>query len=283
MERDGLRIAYLDWGDPSSDVAVDPLIVLHPNGFCAGVFDPLARRLGDRFRVVGVDLRGHGASETGTVPALLGNDAMALDVLAVADELEVDHFHLLGVSLGGGVAIEVASAAPERVRALMLCEAIAIDSTAREQQHFSFGDGEHPLAVGARRRRAVWPDRATIVESYGARPPLAAMAPEALAAYVRWGFVDRPDGQVELACAPETEAAVFDSGDRHGPTHTFERLVDIVCPVSVLAGTDTDLARTWFGAQADLLGVDLTLVDGGHFFLFEDLERGSVLIREHLG
>jgi len=105
VERDGLRIAYLDWGDPSSDVAVDPLIVLHPNGFCAGVFAPLARRLGDRFRVVGGDLRGHGASETVTVPALLGNDAMALDVLAVADELDAPCNVEVTVSIPGGEKI----------------------------------------------------------------------------------------------------------------------------------------------------------------------------------
>ena len=59
--RDGLRIAFLDWGVGRFDA--DPLVVLHPNGFCAGFFDPLARRIGDQFRVVGVDLRGHGSSD----------------------------------------------------------------------------------------------------------------------------------------------------------------------------------------------------------------------------
>ena len=67
----------------------------------------------------------------------------------------------------------------------------------------------------------MWPDRATVTVSYGSRAPLDALAPEALAAYVRWGFVDRDDGQVELACAPETEAGIFDSRSRYGPLQTL--------------------------------------------------------------
>jgi 3-oxoadipate enol-lactonase len=41
-------------------------------------------------------------------------DDMARDTLALDDELRLDDFHLLGVSLGGAVAHEVALAAPER-------------------------------------------------------------------------------------------------------------------------------------------------------------------------
>ena len=37
------------------------------------------------------------------------------------------------------------------------------------------------------------------------------LEPDALAAYVRYGFHDRDDGQVELACAPEVEARCFEA------------------------------------------------------------------------
>ena len=55
---DGLEIAWLDWGGDG-----ECLFLLHPNGFCAGVYAPLAEHLQSLFRVVAVDLRGHGASE----------------------------------------------------------------------------------------------------------------------------------------------------------------------------------------------------------------------------
>jgi 3-oxoadipate enol-lactonase len=45
---------------------------------------------------------------------------MAQDALALADHLELDTFHLLGVSMGGTIAQEMALAAPERVRTLTL-------------------------------------------------------------------------------------------------------------------------------------------------------------------
>ena len=109
----GLGIAYLDWGGTGP-----PLLVLHPNGFCAGVYDPLARGLVDQCRVVGIDLRGHGGSDDVMDSGLLGNDAIAMDVLSVADHLGMGRFAILGVSFGGAVGIEVAVAAPERVAAL---------------------------------------------------------------------------------------------------------------------------------------------------------------------
>src|SRR5918996_1418799 len=43
---------------------------------------------------------------------------MARDALALADALDLDSFHLLGVSMGGAIAQEIATRAPERVRTL---------------------------------------------------------------------------------------------------------------------------------------------------------------------
>jgi 3-oxoadipate enol-lactonase len=50
---------------------------------------------------------------------------MARDALALADALELDSFHLLGVSMGGAIAQEIALAAPGRVRTLTLAVTFA--------------------------------------------------------------------------------------------------------------------------------------------------------------
>jgi len=273
----GLEHAWLDWGGSGQ-----PLIMLHPNGFCAGVYHPIAQRLRDQFRIIGVDLRGQGASEKVTEEALLGNDAMAQDILAIADHLEVTNFSLLGVSLGGGVAIEIAAAAPQRVQKMLLIEAIAISGPDRESQHFDYGTGNHPLAIGARKRRAVWEDRSTVVASYGARRPLNVLDPKVLEAYARWGFIDRPDGQVELACHPETEALIFDSHRNHGPKETFDQLANVTTPTTVLHGTHSDLNSDWFEEQARQLGTTAQAIEGSHFFFFENLERAEQLVRQYL-
>ena len=274
---EGVATAYLDWGGDGP-----PLILLHPNGFCAGLYDPLARRLVDRCRVVGVDLRGHGASDDLTAVDKLGNDLAARDVLAVADHLEFDRFSVLGVSFGGAVGIEAAAAAPDRIAALLLCEAIAIGAASAEHQPFGAAGDDHPLAVGARRRRDVWDDREEVLASYGSRPPLDALEPEALAGYVRWGFRDRDDGKVELACRPETEANIFGRTRSHGPLEAFEALRRVICPVAVMAGARTDLDPGWFVDQAAAVGVDLQVLDGGHFVLFEDTAQAVDLVDRNL-
>ena len=64
---------------------------------------------------------------------------------------------------------------------------------------------DNPLSAGARRRRDEWSSREEALESYASKPPLNALAPAALAAYVDYGLRERPDGTVELKCRPRTK------------------------------------------------------------------------------
>ena len=111
VEHDGLRHVALDWGG-----AGETLVLLHPNGLCAGFFDPLARRLTNTYRVIGIDLRGHGGSEPPPERTGLEYGPMASDVVAVLDELAVDTFCAVGESLGGGVGAVVDRLRPGTMR-----------------------------------------------------------------------------------------------------------------------------------------------------------------------
>lgn len=80
----GVRIHYLDWGEPSVPPAraLPPLLLVHGVAQSAWIWAPVARRLCALTRVVAVDLRGHGASDQprdGYEPA-----SLAYDVLTVA-------------------------------------------------------------------------------------------------------------------------------------------------------------------------------------------------------
>lgn len=73
-------------------------------------WDPIVDRLGADYRVITIDLRGHGASGTADRYDL---EAMAGDVVAVADHLGVlGEVHLVGHSLGGAVVSAVGGVAP---------------------------------------------------------------------------------------------------------------------------------------------------------------------------
>jgi pimeloyl-ACP methyl ester carboxylesterase len=71
-----------------------------------------------RHRTVTFDNRDVGQSSRTDAPYAIGD--MADDVLALADHLGIDEFHLLGVSMGGAIAQHVALDAPRRVRTLTL-------------------------------------------------------------------------------------------------------------------------------------------------------------------
>jgi len=279
VENDGLRIAALDWGGAPG---ARPLLLLHPNGFCAGFFDPIARRLaaGGRFQPVGVDLRGHGDTDKPDPPAPYRYPAMAADVAAVADACGFGTVDVVGNSLGGGTAVHLDKLQPGRARRLLLCEPIVLP----------IGPGQtastaQPMAAAALRRKVVWPSKEAMIRSYGSRPPMDRLAPEALAAYIEWGTHDRPDGQVELACPPAIEAAIFASDTSlAGVNEGFEHLAHLSAEVAVLWGEHSTVPRERMEAAAAAAGVELEVVaDGGHFFLSEDTARGVALIESHLG
>jgi pimeloyl-ACP methyl ester carboxylesterase len=254
-------------------------VLLHPNGFCAGVFDPLARALRSDHRVVGVDLRGHGTSDAPTTFDDCGFVAAAGDVVAMLDHLGLDDVAILGESLGGGTGILVDRLQPGRVRALLLCEAIAMPAI----DGLPGPSAENHMSAMARRRRAVWADRETVRASYGSRPPMNVMEPDALTGYVRWGSRDRPDGQVELSCPPAVEAWFFECGTRpDGAPASFDHLASLHADVTIVCADGTDLPAAMFAAQAARAGVDLITVSGTHFFVQEDTARAAALVREHL-
>jgi len=71
-----------------------------------------------RYRTIIFDNRDVGQSSMAAGPYEITD--MAQDTLALADALELESFHLVGVSMGGAIAQEVALAAPHRVRTLTL-------------------------------------------------------------------------------------------------------------------------------------------------------------------
>ena len=275
VEHGGLRIAALDWGTTGK-----PLLLMHPNGFCAGMWHPLAQRLRGDYRPIAVDIRGHGASDPPRTDEGFSFTRAASDIKPVLDHPGVDEVVALGHSLGGACVILLDMLHPGIVQQALLCEAIAFPPVPRGKRS---PEGPNRLADSARRRRTVWPDRDTVRASYASRPPLNVLGPDVLDAYVRWGFHDRADGTVQLACDPEIEARFFGAaaaGD--GARRAFDHLADLRGRATVVAGDRTDLPADIFVAQAKELGKPLEQLDGDHFFLQSDTERAAALVRAHL-
>nr|WP_249809555.1 alpha/beta hydrolase [Bradyrhizobium sp. 153] len=96
--------------------------MLHGGALSARTWDYVALALRADFRLVALDLRGHGASDWANDYSI---ESHASDVVAVLDGLEIERAHLVGMSLGGIVACEFALRHPERTASLTMVDVIS--------------------------------------------------------------------------------------------------------------------------------------------------------------
>jgi pimeloyl-ACP methyl ester carboxylesterase len=267
---EGRHVAGLDWGGDGT-----PLLFLHANGFCAGMHDPIARRLaGPEYHPVGIDLRGHGRTDPPLTQAEFAFPSVAAELRGALAQLGIEHAFVVGASFGGGVAVWLNALAPGLVLHAILAEAIAFD-----QQSLS-GEAS-PLVEQTRRRRINWPSREEMAASYSSRPPLDALEDAALRAYLRYGTIDQPDGSVSLACAPEVEAGFYErAATMDGGRGAAGVLGELAGRVTVVCGLRSSLGLNRFREQAEIAGGELMAFESGHLVLHESTDRAVELIRE---
>ena len=122
-----------------------PVLLLHGNVSSSVFWEDTVLALPDGFRGLAPDLRGFGDSEALPVDATRGLRDFADDVHALVDTLELDRVHLVGWSMGGGVAMQYLIDHPDRVAGLTLVNPVS-----------PYGFGGTTGLDG----RLVWPDGA---------------------------------------------------------------------------------------------------------------------------
>ncbi|QSO52107.1 alpha/beta hydrolase [Alicyclobacillus curvatus] len=113
IELNGLSLQYRETGNLSGP----PLVALHALGRNAESWDPVAVVLGRKYRVLALDLRGHGGSAR---PGQYSFELMSEDVHSFSSVLGLDRFTLLGHSMGGTVSYIYAETYPSRVDHLVV-------------------------------------------------------------------------------------------------------------------------------------------------------------------
>ena len=146
--RMGRRLAHDDAGDGPA------VVLIHGAPFDRTMWAPQVAALRDAFRVIAPDLRGYGESAATPEVTMRG---LADDVEDLLDDLGVDQAAVVGLSMGGLVAMELATANPERFTKLGLVATTAEPVDAEE----------------AERRRAM----AARIDAEGMAPQAEAMAP----------------------------------------------------------------------------------------------------------
>jgi pimeloyl-ACP methyl ester carboxylesterase len=170
---------------------------------------------------------------------------MARDTLALADELELDSFHLVAISMGGAIAQEIAIQAPDRVRTLTL--AVTFPAGGRYAQRLSEVWGKRVRQIS----REQHIDELMLLnhsEEFYENP-------EAVE-WLRGMILQNPHPQ-----PPEAFARQLAACGRHD---TRDRLGDLTMPAHVIGSERDILVPVWKSQEiASLIpGAKLTVIPG---------------------
>jgi pimeloyl-ACP methyl ester carboxylesterase len=254
-----VRIAYEDRGEGP------PLLLVHGLGYDHHGWGPLPDLLTADFRLVLVDNRGVGKSDAPEGPYTVAG--LAADAVAVLDAAGVERAHVVGVSLGGFIAQEVAISHPDRVDRLVLL------STSPG------GPNAHPMPAGTvevfsayRRMEREAALRLAVENSLGARA--VRERPDLVDEVYAYRLERAPP--VELWLAQLNAAMAFDA---------FDRIPEIAAPTLALVGGGDVVIDP---RNSELLvnripGARLEVVpDRGHLLFWEEPELVARAVRDFL-
>jgi 3-oxoadipate enol-lactonase len=224
---------------------------------------PFLTPLEQSFDCVVFDNRGMGLSGAARMPFTIAD--MAADVVGLLDALGIERAHIVGISMGGMIAQELALAHSERIRSLTLGATYC-----GGPEGTLMGDEDlrmlgAAMASGERERvhRAMWEIN---------------LSPDFRAEDSRY------DAFREMAIALQSPKDVILQQMQACAAHdTSARLNRIAVPTQVIHGTADRLLGVNNGIQvAALIGVEpLLLDDVGHMFWWEQPERSATHVREH--
>ncbi len=242
-----------------------PVVLVHGFPLDREMWAAQIEALGREFRVMAPDLRGFGRStlEPGDVDAGVGMERYAADVLAVLDALGVvEPVVLVGLSMGGYVAWQIALRNPERLRGLVLCDTRAV-ADAPEAAAGRFKMAEAVLQAGDASPALGMLERLLAPETHEQRPDVVATVK---------AMIERQ--------SPQTIAAAQRGMARREDVR--EKLKNIACPCLGIVGIADAISppKEMREIVAALPDARLVEIPGGHMTPMENAEGVTEAIRE---
>jgi 3-oxoadipate enol-lactonase len=241
------------------------LLIMGMSGTFSHWSEPFLEDLRSSFEVIVYDHRGIG--ESGPLEGELTIARLAGDAAGLLAALEIDTAHVLGISMGGMVAQELALAHPEHIRTLALgctyCGGPGSSLTSPEViQRLAEGmsSGDRAFAV-----RTAW--EVNVSAAYDAAHPDAFERFRAIG-MTRAVPVPVIMAQMQACLAHDTSA----------------RLPQLQMPTQIVHGTADQMIPV---ANAEIIhrlipGSHLEILDGvGHLFFWEQPQRAAELVRDH--
>jgi len=264
VETNGVRLSYEAVG-PAQAPAV---LLIQGVGVGGEGWRPQLDGLKDAHRLVAFDNRGIGASTLGT--DALSIEHMAADALAVMDAAGMGSAHVVGHSMGGVIAQQLALSAPQRVKSLsFLCT----------------------FSRGAEAMRMTWDKLVLGMRSYiGSRPSrrrafVQMVMPDAYLASVDWEPLNQRLSQLfgrDLADQPAINMKQLRAMSRYDASARLRSLAEL--PTQVVSGALDRIALPAYGkalAAAIPGSRYIEIPDAGHAVPIQCAEKINTLLRDH--
>jgi 3-oxoadipate enol-lactonase len=253
----GIRIAYQQRGTGV------PLVMIHGAQGDQSMFNDLAPFFASSYRVLTFDQRGSGLSEKPDADYSIA--ILADDTAALMDQLGFSPAHIVGVSMGGMIAQELALRHPRKIRSLVLgC---------------TTPGGPNAIRIGG----------SAFANAYSTQPMSAEERGRALAeaAFTKGYIEGHPEivpAMIEARRQRPIDSASLAHRLKAALKHdTYERLAQIDCPTLVITGKD-DALISWENSRLlsdHIPGAQFVLLEpAGHCFWLEQPEKsGNAILR----
>ena len=215
----GLRLRYLEWGAATAS----PVVLVHGGSAHAHWWDFFAAAIADTYRVLALDLRGHGDSEHADPPAYGVND-YARDLAAFITLLRLDRIHLIGHSLGAMIATTFANGHAHHLRSLVIVDSQLRITPAGARYMLRLRNFPQP----------VYRDRQQALERFRLLPTQTAADEKTLRHVAAQSFHELPGGGWTFKFDREALA-------HHEPLDLTPLLRQLTCPILLVRGAHSTL------------------------------------------
>jgi pimeloyl-ACP methyl ester carboxylesterase len=261
LEVNGLRIHYVDWGGEGKP----PFVMVHGLDRVARTFDHLATRFTSKYRVLAIDMRGHGDSGWDPQGRYLVEDHVS-DLEGVVEQLELRDLVLWGNSTGGRVVQVFAGKHPELV-SRVISEDVGPERPRQIADNY---------AKRVQQEQAGWASQDELLAQLRKSNPR--MSPAVLEPYVRHGTKKRADGRIEWKRDPQLVKGFV-------ATELWRYVRNIKAPILYIIGgrsnivppeTQDELRKTLPNAQL------VTIPDVGHYPSDEKTDEVVTIVNRFL-
>ena len=279
--------SYLFFEGSSSQ---NPIIFFHATGLNAATYLNLLTKIFEDFdgerSIYAFDQRGHGLSEAEADHTKLKSwKQFSKEAISFLNSLDHESVDLMGHSMGGIVASEVASQLKLKVQNLIMLEPVLYyapkDVIKLKLKNFlKFDDlSASNKSSSAKQRRNNFASFEEAIEHFTGRAMFASWPEESIMNYLEGGLVKK-EGSFFLSCDPAWEAKTFETVT----FDTFRFLKKATCPVLIIRG-DKETSTFTEEAKNALLNKDKILIEeykGTHFLPIEDVELVSSRVFDFL-